>query len=177
MALSPHTIASAVIAALGMALGLVLVQCSVTPLGATDSGIARARTATPAGSELFDRECSSCHGRRGEGLTTAPAVMGTGALAEYPRDDAASSSPVYSISTQLQNDATHIPGRSKRYPFRTAADVYDYVSTRMPLPKSRAGSLGRDSYWAIVNYLLIGHGLAVPVGGVSAANAKGVALR
>ncbi len=177
MALSTHRIAPTVTAALGMVLGLALGQCSVTPLGATDTGIAQARRAAPAGAELFERECARCHGKRGEGLTISPAVIGAGALAEYPRDDTTSSSPVFATSTQVDHDVAHLPGQSKRRPFRTAQDVYDYVSLRMPLPKSRAGTLGEGAYWAIVNYLLIAHGLVLPIGGVNAANAKGVALR
>jgi mono/diheme cytochrome c family protein len=159
------------------ALGVGLLQCSVTPLGATDAGIAKARTASPPGADAFERECSSCHGKRGEGLTIAPAVMGVGALAEYPRNDASSSDPAYSTNAPVQGDSSHVPGQSKRGPFHTAQDVYDYVSSRMPLPKSVAGTLKPEEYWAIVNYMLVANGVAVPAAGVSEANAKSVPVR
>ena len=158
-------------------LGVALASCSVTALGASDAGIAKARAATPPGADAFERECSSCHGKRGEGLTIAPAVMGPGALAEYPRDDASSSNPAFAVNAPIQGDSAHLPGQSKREPFRTAKDVYDYVSTRMPLPRSAAGTLSAEEYWAIVDYMLIADGVAVPALGVNAANAQGVALR
>ena len=161
----------------GGALSFGLVHCSVTPLGATDSGIAKARSAAPPGADAYDRECSSCHGKRGEGLTTAPAIMGSGALAEFPREDTSSSSPAFATNAPTQADVAHVPGQAKRDPFRTAQDVYDYVSSRMPLPKSQAGTLKPEEYWAIVNYMLIAHGLAVPAGGVTESNAKSIALR
>jgi mono/diheme cytochrome c family protein len=177
MSLRPQQTRSWMAGLVGAALSLALLHCSVTPLGATDGGIAKARVASPPGADAFDRECASCHGRRGEGLTIAPAVMGVGALAEYPRNDASSSDPAYATSAPIQGDSAHVPGQAKREPFHTAQDVYDYVSSRMPLPKSAAGTLKPEEYWAIVNFLLIANGVAVPAGGVSEANAKSVALR
>jgi len=153
-----------------------LLGCSVTPLGATEAGIAKARSAAAPGAELFDRECSSCHGKQGEGLTTAPAIMGPGALRTFSRDDSSSSSPSYSVNAQAPIDVAHVPGQAKRPPFRTAQDVYDYVSTRMPMPRSRAGTLKPEDYWAIVNFMLIAHGAPVPASGLSEANAKSVEL-
>jgi hypothetical protein len=46
----------------------------------------------------------------------------------------------------------------------------------MPLPKSVAGTLKPEEYWAIVNYMLVANGVAVPAGGVSEANAKSLSL-
>ncbi|HEY5376491.1 MAG TPA: hypothetical protein VIK01_22580 [Polyangiaceae bacterium] len=63
------------------------------------------------------------------------------------------------------NGASSTAGESKRAPFYNAEDVYDYVSARMPLPKSAAGTLKPDD------------GVPVPAGGVTEANAKSVALR
>src|SRR5258708_2996458 len=87
-------------------LSLGLLTCSVTPLGAPAAGIAKARVASPPGADVFERECSSCHGKRGEGLTIAPAVMGVGALAEFPRSDASSSDPAYSTNAPVQADSS-----------------------------------------------------------------------
>jgi len=125
------------------ALGLGSVNCGVTPPGPAESAIAKARSAAAPGADAYDRECSSCHGKHGEGLAPAPPTMGPNALAR----------------------------------FHNAQDVYDYVSSRMPLPASRAGTLEREAYWAIVNYLLIAQGVAVPAGGVRESNAKAIALR
>jgi mono/diheme cytochrome c family protein len=158
------------------ALGMFAAACTVTPLGATDTGVAAARAKSPPGADLFDRECASCHGRRGEGLTLAPAIMGSGALSKYSRDDTSSSSPAFATNATTQNDLTRVPGRSKRGTFVTAQDLYDYVSTRMPLPKSNAGTLKPEEYWAIVNYMLIANGTPVPADGVTDANAKSVTI-
>lgn len=175
---SPSPLASALSCAIaGSILGVLLASCSVTPFGATDAAIAKARTQSPPGAEAYERECTSCHGGHGEGLTLAPAILGVGGLPTYPRDDTSSSSQTFATSAQIQGDATRVPGQSKRQPFRSAQDVYDYVSSRMPLPKSRAGTLTPEEYWAIVNYLLIANGGPVPAGGVTEANAKSVALR
>src|SRR5450432_2228864 len=173
MLLRPQLTTSPIAGLLGGFL-VILYDSSVTPLGATDTGIAQARAKSPPGADLFDRQCASCHGRRGEGLTTAPAIIGSSALPKYPRDDTSSSSPSFSTNQQVQQDATRVPGQSKRGAFVTAQDVYDYVSTRMPLPKSSAGTLKPEEYWAIVNYMLIAHGVAVPSEGVSEANAKSI---
>src|SRR5450432_4878478 len=97
MSLRPHHAHSLIAGLLG-AFVVTLSACSVTPLGATDTGIAQARAKSPPGADLFDRQCASCHGRRGEGLTTAPAIMGSSALPKYPRDDTSSSSPSFSTS-------------------------------------------------------------------------------
>ncbi|MES1174011.1 MAG: hypothetical protein ABUL62_06745 [Myxococcales bacterium] len=158
--------------------GVALLDCTVTPLGATDDGIAKARAASPPGASEFDEECASGHGTRGEGLTTAPAVMGTGALPTFPRDDSQSSNGAFATSGQMQGgDAARVPGQSKRHPFRTAQDLYDYLSARMPLPKSKAGTLKPEEYRAIVNYVLVANAISVPAGGLTEANAKSVALR
>jgi len=171
MSLRPQHAGSLIAGFLGV-FAVVLSACTVTPLGATDTGIAQARAKSPPGADLFDSQCASCHGRRGEGLTTAPAIIGSSALPKYPRDDTSSSSPQFSTNAQIQQDATRVPGQSKRGAFITAQDVYDYISTRMPMPKSSAGTLKPEEYWAILNYMLIAHGVAVPSAGINEANAK-----
>jgi hypothetical protein len=98
--------------------------------------------------------------------------MGPSALPKYPRDDTSSSSQAFASTAQTQQTATRVPGQARRGAFATAQDVYEYVSTRMPLPTSSAGTLKPDEYWAVVNFMLIAHGVAVPAEGVSEANAK-----
>jgi mono/diheme cytochrome c family protein len=158
-------------------LGIALAACSATPLGASEPNLASAQKQAAPGAELYDHECSTCHGKRGEGMTAAPSVIGAGALAEYPRDKSLSTSPAMSNNAQQQaGDSTRPPGAPSRDPFRTAQDVFNYVSTKMPLPKSRAGSLKPDEYWAITSFMLIAHGSSVPAGGVNAGNAASVAI-
>jgi hypothetical protein len=47
----------------------------------------------------------------------------------------------------------------------------------MPLPQARIGSLKPDEYWAVVNFMLVAHGVAVPAEGVNESNAKNVPLK
>ena len=177
MSLRPQHALSSMAGLLG-AVGLFAqAACSVTALGATDTGITQARAKAPAGAELFEGQCASCHGRHGEGLTTAPPIMGPSALPKYPRDSNTSSlNPAFATNAQVQ-DSTRVPGQSKRGAFNTAQDLYEYVSTRMPLPKSSAGTLKPEEYWAIVNYRLRAHGAPVPAEGISEANAKTIDIQ
>ena len=46
-----------------------------------------------------------------------------------------------------------------------------------PLPQARVGSLTPDEYWAVVNFMLVAHGVPVPPEGVNASNAKNVPLK
>ena len=158
-------------------LGIVLGACTSTPIGASEPNLANAQQKAGPGGELYQTECAACHGKRGEGLTNAPGVIGSGALPVYPRDDSLSTNPALSNNSQQQaQDSSRPPGAPSRDPFRTAQDLYGYVSTKMPLPKSRAGSLKPEEYWAIVNFMLIAHGSAVPEGGITASNAASVQI-
>ncbi len=156
--------------------GAIGIACAVTPLGATDASMAQARSRAGIGAQEYERNCAACHGKRGEGLTTAPAVMGIGALPKYPRDDVSSSSPTFQTIANQQQDTTRVPGQARRGAFSNAQDVYDYVSTRMPLPRSAAGTLKSEEYWAIVNFMLIAHGIAVPPDGVTPQNAGSISV-
>jgi mono/diheme cytochrome c family protein len=161
------------VAALGLALG----ACTSTPLGASEPNLANAQQKAGPGGELFQQECATCHGKRGEGLTNAPAVIGAGALPTYPRDQSLSTNPALSNNAQQQaQDSSRPPGAPSRDPFRTAKDLYDYTSTKMPLPKSRAGSLKPEEYWAITTFVLLAHGSAVPEGGLNESNAASVQI-
>ena len=63
----------------GLALA-ALSACSATPLGASDPNLASAKKGSAPGAEAYERECAACHGKRGEGLTNAPGIIGSGAL-------------------------------------------------------------------------------------------------
>jgi hypothetical protein len=54
--------------------------------------------------------------------------------------------------------------------------LFNYVSTKMPLPKSRAGTLKPEEYWAITNFILVAHGSSVPDGGITPENAGSVQI-
>jgi len=157
--------------------GLALAACSATPLGASEPNLANAQKKAGPGADLYQKECAACHGKNGEGLTSAPGVIGAGALPTYPRDNSLSSNPALSNNAQQQQqDSSRPPGAPSRDPFRNAQDLFTYVSTKMPLPKSRAGTLKPEEYWAIVNFMLIAHGSAVPADGVNAGNAASVEI-
>lgn len=149
--------------------------CSATPLGATEAGVLAARQKAPGGAEIFERECASCHGKRGEGLSAAPNIMGLGALPVYARDPSTSNSLTVSQEAQ-QQDRPQSLGDERRQPFKTAQDLYNYVSRRMPLPNARIGSLTEEQYWAVVNFVLVAHGISVPEGGANPQNAATIQL-
>jgi cytochrome c len=130
---------------------LALVGCAAGALtrGAAAESLDKASAAYPEGSSVFERECAGCHGKRGQGAASVPAIMGSGALAEQSDD---------------------------RPPFASAADVFAYVQREMPLPKNRAGTLSDAEYWSVTAFMLQAHGVALPPGGLSADNAKSVSL-
>jgi mono/diheme cytochrome c family protein len=159
------------------AFALALAACSASPIGASETNLATAKAKSGPGGDLYEKECGACHGKKGEGLTNAPGVIGSGALPEYPRDASLSTNPALSNSQQQQaGDSSRPPGAPSRDPFRTAQDLYNYVSTKMPLPKSRAGTLKPEEYWAITNFMLLAHGSAVPAGGLTPENAASVQI-
>jgi mono/diheme cytochrome c family protein len=108
-----------------------------------------AREAAPAAAKLYDRECASCHGTLGDGTRGVPPLVGPGAL------------PIV---------------RENRPALRTARDLYDYVSTTMPLPPRKIGTLSSDEYWLLVELLLRARGVDLPPSGLSVGNADTVEL-
>lgn len=160
-----------------IALASVLAACSAAPIGASGPNLANAQQKAGPGGELYQKECAACHGKKGEGLTNAPGVIGAGALPTYPRDQSLSTNPALSNNQQQQaQDSSRPPGAPSRDAFHTAQDLYDYISTKMPLPKSRAGTLKPEEYWAITTFMLLAHGSAVPEGGLTPENAASVQI-
>lgn len=160
----------------GIAAASLAGACAATTSGAPDTTLSAAKGKSPNGARLYALECAGCHGDRGQGAAGSPPVMGTGALPVYPRDSS-TSSPTVTDPQQLQTmSQTRPPGVMSRDPFRNAQDLYNYVSTKMPLPKSKAGSLKPDEYWAIVDFMLRAHGAKVPDAGVTPANASSISL-
>lgn len=158
------------------ALGLAAFgACSSTPRGASDPALALARDQAAQGGALFSAQCASCHGQRGEGLS-APAVMGVDGLPEYPKDPTLSSDIRSTDPAEQQLRQQLYPGGvPMREPFRTAADLYAYVSRHMP--KKQPGSLSSEEYYQLITFMLIAHGASVPPEGVTAENAGSVQVR
>lgn len=156
----------------GAALALAA-ACNATPAGASDASFAKARDQASSGASLFGGRCASCHGERGEGKAYAPATMGIGALPVYPRDN--SSSPTTTDPVQLQMQAqSRPPGAPSRSPFRTAQDLYDYLSKHKP--DANSASLTPPDLWALVTFVLIAHGSQVPAGGITPENASHISI-
>jgi cytochrome c len=147
----------------------MLVACATTPPGASDANLAKAKSQAARGAALFGQHCSGCHGDRGQGGPQAPAVIGGGALRVYPR--AASNDNLTTDPNELQlRTDSQVPGAPTRPPFNNAKDLFDYVQKTMP-PQA-PGSLRAEDTWAILDFMLRAHGVAVPAGGVTAENAS-----
>jgi hypothetical protein len=102
--------------------------------------------------------------------------MGPGGLPEYPRDTSDSSQTFTDPAEIVNQVQTRPPGTPSREPFRTAGDLFNYVSKNMPLPKAHAGSLSAEEYWAVVSFMLTAHGSSVPEAGVTPQNADSIAV-
>jgi hypothetical protein len=151
--------------------------CASMPRGATEVNLALAGKSSPDGARLFKEQCAGCHGERGESSGTAPYVLGPGALPEYPRERNITADPAAGDPAALRLEARSRPlGAPWRDPFRSAQDLYNYVSKYMPLPEKKAGSLTPEAYWSIINFMLAAHGVLLPAGGVNAQNASTVKL-
>ena len=151
--------------------------CAGRQHGATPENMAKAQSMMPAGSDLFKANCAGCHGQRGESLGRAPRILGRGALPEYPPEQNVNADPAAGDPELLRLRAQTRPqGAPWRDPFRTAEDLYRFISKNMPQPQEKAGSLKPEEYWAIVNFMLVAHGVPLPPGGVTAQNASTVKL-
>lgn len=155
----------------------LLAACAGTQRGPSDANFAKARSGSPAGFALFEEHCASCHGERGESVGKAPSILGEGALPEYPREHDINADPAAGDPELLRLRAQTRPlGAPSRDPFRTADDLYRYVSKNMPLPAQKAGSLSPEHYWAIVSFMLLAQGVALPAEGVTPKNASSLKL-
>jgi cytochrome c5 len=145
--------------------------------GATDANLARARSGSPSGAALFDRQCAGCHGQRGESASGAPRILGEGALPEYPRARNLNADPATGDPESLRLQAQSRPaGAPWRDPFRTARDLHNYVQKSMPPSETARAALSPEDYWAIINFMLLAHGVELPPEGVTEKNASSVKL-
>jgi mono/diheme cytochrome c family protein len=151
--------------------GLIGLGCAATQLGATPAELAQARGQSEQGANLFASACAKCHGQRGEGVAGALAILGAGALPEYPRDSAGAAGSALTDPQLIQIEAQARPaGAAWRDPFRNAQDLYDFTSTHMP--KGHVGDLKPADSWAVVSFLLAAQGASLPAGGIGPANAS-----
>lgn len=156
------------------ALAAAISACSASRFGATDVDLARGRDKASQGATVFAQECARCHGERGEGLAGASAILGPGALPEFPRDLSGPTSAIQDpqqIQIQVQTRPAGAPWRD---PFRNAQDLYDFTSNHMP--KARAAVLTLEHYWAVVNFIVAVQGGKIPEGGINAANASTIPI-
>ncbi|HZL17144.1 MAG TPA: c-type cytochrome [Polyangia bacterium] len=154
--------------------GLAWLGCASTQLGATPEDLSRARDQAGQGAATFANECASCHGNRGEGLASAGAILGPGALPEYPRSSGVGD-PTITDPQLIQIQAQTRPaGAAWRDPFRNAQDLYTFTTTH--LPKSRASALRDSDYWAVVGFMLAAQGATLPPGGIGPTNAASIQI-
>jgi cytochrome c5 len=166
------SLAAAAACALALACG------ASTPPGASDANLAQAKSRANEGAALYDRTCAKCHGPRGEGLAGAPPIVGATALPRYPRDQ--SGVQLYQDPQQIQRQAQlRVPGVASRPEFVTANDVFHYLQRhRTEVIKPDTGiDVSDNELWAVLTFVLIAQGSAVPEAGLSPENAASVPLR
>jgi cytochrome c len=113
-------------------------EATIIALAFLVAGSAAADEAQAArGAKLFAKQCAQCHGNAGQGTKKAPPVVGSAAL---PLDPPANA-------------------KVRKTQFHTAADVAQFVATKMPAPKP--GSLTADEYYAILAFDLKANGVDV----------------
>jgi len=155
----------------------VAAACATTQYGATEANLATAKSSAPQGASLFAEQCVRCHGERGERSARVPRILGPGALPEYPRARNPNTDPALSDPALVQLQGQSRPeGAPWRDPFRSAQDLYNYISQHMPELTEGDSTLTADEYWAIVNFMLRAHGVPLPESGVTPANASSVKL-
>jgi len=155
--------------------GLTWLGCASVPTGATVADISRAQGQSGPGATVFNNECAKCHGQRGEGLGTASAILGPGALPEFPRTTGGAGDPNVVDPQLIQLQAQARPaGAAWRDPFRNAMDLYNFSTKH--LPKSQAAALKDADYWAVVNFMLAAQGASLPPQGIDASNAASIPI-
>jgi mono/diheme cytochrome c family protein len=154
---------------------LIWLGCATTQTGATADDLARARTQAAQGATIFTNECAKCHGDRGEGLAGAPAILGPGALPEYPRSTGSGSDPMVLDPQLIQVQAQTRPaGAASRDRFRNVEDLHSFMVRHVP--KTRAQELQAGDYWAVVSFILAAQGASLPPQGIGPANAASMPI-
>jgi cytochrome c5 len=163
------------VAVLASLVGCIGVACSFQR-GATQQSLARAQGAQAQGFKVYEETCMICHGEKGEGGPGAPSIMGPGALPVrimQRRDTTIDREPANSPRRRAYEQSL-VPGsgeRQLRIPFKTAQDIYVYLTEKHPPMNA---SLELEQYWAVLSFVLDAHGVKVPQGGLTEANAAQV---
>jgi cytochrome c len=108
----------------------------VNPTGA---GLPAGRGSYSSGVTVFAQKCAACHGSRGEGLASFPALVGMEPREGFP----------------FGQDFKYVKTIGNYWPYATT--LYDYIRRAMPL--SAPGSLRSDEVYSLVAYLLAENGI------------------
>ena len=122
-------------------------------------------TQADQGAFTYWKRCMVCHGDRGQGLALFRAA--------YPPQDqncCQCHGGPQSLAGFAFPDAPAIIGPNTLTRFENAADLYDYLSTRMPYHDP--GALSSAEYWNLVAYLLKQRGAVPGDVHVNASNAR-----
>jgi hypothetical protein len=149
--------------------------CSAKPLGATDAQLGLAHDRAAAGAFVYERDCRSCHGPRGEGLAGVPQVMGDGALPVHRRDTSPASQYTDEQRAQAANERILLAGAT-RGAFRDARDLHGFLVEHMPKIRQSVAPPTAEEYWQVTTFLLVVKGSPVPPAGVDASNAASVPI-
>lgn len=151
-----------------LAIGAVVTQINAPAL------LAYTPTQRDQGIEVFERRCSTCHGDKGQGLTLEWRQT-------WPKEDQNCSTPKCH-GAQHPSDGFEIkdnyapaiigPGTLTR--FQMAQDLFNFISTRMPM--QAPGTLSQDDYWALTAFLLAAHGVPADEADLNAATASRISL-
>lgn len=138
--------------------GLILLVIAVVVAQSSPATVqAYTPTQRDLGAGVYIRRCSTCHGDKGQGLTlewrqtwpethqncSTPKCHGK----QHPPDG-------FEIK---DNYAPAVIGPGTLTRFRTAQDLFTFISTTMPM--HAPGSLTQDEYWALTAFLLAAHGV------------------
>lgn len=88
------------------------------------------------GQAVFADNCARCHGDAGQGAR-GPRLVGPGAFPLHPRPEQ----------------------QVRQQPFRTAADVADFVTHNMPPDAAARRQISPDEYWAVLAFALDANGV------------------
>jgi cytochrome c5 len=117
-----------------------------------ESGLSQA----DVGAKIYGDWCITCHGDKGQGLTAAWRATWD------PAHQNCWQSKCHSLNHppggfQIPRYVPAIVGPTTLTDFKTAADLHDFVSHKMPFQDP--GVLDQDAYWALTAYLLQQNGL------------------
>ena len=113
-----------------------LVACDSTSSYGSSQAALTAADQIARGGELYAATCARCHGSSGQGTDKGPLVVGQGALPLHPR-----------------------AGQKRSGPFRTAADVANFVVVAMPPDEDVRQEIQPEDYWAVLAFALSANGV------------------